>query len=322
MSSSTIDTCYNLWLAIPVPSLQHLSQLRQEISNSSVSSLSGPPLSLELIYASHTIRLPLWSLNLWPTLRSLIACCQAWDSARHRLIDLAATNCYREKAVHFLDRLTQLPVNAEILDLAQFRTAYIPNLLCDSWLSDDHINAGVQFINTHAQCQPNLQVLDSFFPVHLERCFERSSSWSPRHPAPLDSLVASQKITQLLIPIHRPSHWTLLHVNIHTKCYAYADTLDLTTAQAPWPLIDLINRWLTSLLGIPTILITSAWPFPLSQQLDNHSCGVAVLSTMANYALGDPFGPWTQSTTLEHRLNWSLYFSAPLTSPKVSFQVI
>ncbi|KDN36468.1 hypothetical protein RSAG8_10806, partial [Rhizoctonia solani AG-8 WAC10335] len=324
-SASTIDTCYNLWLALPVPDSQQLSQLRQDLSSTTADTIATvSPLSLELVYASHTIRLPLWPLNLWPTLQSLIKYSQSWDSARKRLFELVATNTYREQATRLLDQLTELHMNAEIPGLPSFRTAYIPDLIRDSWLSDNHINAGVDLINSHFHRRTTTYALDSFFLLNLEQSFERSSFersslWCPRRPALLDGLVVSQGAVELLIPVHRPGHWTLLHVNIDARCYSYCDTLNPANYQAPQSLIDHLNQWLTGLLGMPIVLVSSPRPFPLDKQLDGHSCGVAVLSTMANIALDGVSKSWSQLLALEHRLNWSFYLLDPVLGSEVGF---
>ncbi|CEL59119.1 hypothetical protein RSOLAG1IB_12252 [Rhizoctonia solani AG-1 IB] len=315
-STNTIESCYDLWRALPVPNAGQLTELRHNLSNLSTTSVSNPPLSLELVYASHKIRIPLWSLDLWPTLQSHINICRLWDSAKNRLIELVSKDNNAGLATQLLDQIANLPVNVQLPNLPLFRTSYIPDLIQDSWLSDDHINAGIEFINSHPHRRPTIYALNSFFPLHLERAFERSQLWCPRRPPLLDSWVTSRSIVELLIPVHRPGHWTLLHVDIKSRHYSYCDTINPATIQASQPLISLINCWLGELLGVSISLSSSPRRFPLGQQFDGHSCGVAILSTLANVAISGAFLPWSQKTALEHRLNWSFYFVNSASHPK------
>jgi hypothetical protein len=311
ISLDTLNICYNLWLSFPVPSSYQLSQLRQtlDVTNSN-SSPSNPLLSLNISYMSHNVYAPTWVLSIWPQLDSIMVCSQAWGTARSALVTIASAPGMNQMLAHeILGRLSVLPVDSTIQMLAPFRTSHLPELLCDDWLSDEHINAGVRYVNLHPQCTPSICVLDSYFLGYLQRNFEHFGTWSPHRPVVLDSLIASTSITELLIPVHSPGHWTLLHVNITTKCYAYVDTLELAVNRPPWSTIDLVNRWLSSILGTNILLVPSCRPFNIGSQYDGHSCGVAVLSTIAHYALGGSYIAWCQSTAKQHRLKWALHFS-------------
>lgn len=135
--------------------------------------------------------------------------------------------------------------------------------------------------------------------------FERAGGWSPYHPEQLDSLITAHTVTELLIPVHQPSHWTLLHVDVTSLQYSYADTLHPSSNMAPPECINLLNAWLGSLFNFSVELTPTPRPFELDQQLDSNSCGVAVLSSMAHYALQGNTQPWAQPTTREHRLQWT-----------------
>jgi hypothetical protein len=269
-------------------------------------------LSIAISYASQTFCLPPWVLKLWPCLHTIISHCWSWAKAKTMLLQLSNTagGC-KDLAQDMLNQLSMIPVDSTIPALTPFRTSDLPDLLCDTWLSDDHINAGSEFITLHPSCLPSIRVLNSFFIEHLRRNFERSSTWSPRCSTKLDNQVASRTVTDLLIPVHCPSHWTFLYVNIAARCYSYADTLQVETYHAPWSTIDLINRWLSGVLSSNILLLPSPRPFALGKQCDSHSCGVAVLSSIAHYALGGVFQPWTQQSTKEHRLQWALWLSNP-----------
>lgn len=60
-------------------------------------------------------------------------------------------------------------------------------------------------------------------------------------------------------------------------------------------------------LPFETGLAEEEWDFGVDHQQDSHSCGVVVLSTMAQVALG--FEPWEQEQADWHRIQWFLRFS-------------
>ncbi|KAG8717745.1 hypothetical protein FRC08_006768 [Ceratobasidium sp. 394] len=126
-------------------------------------------------------------------------------------------------------------------------------------------------------------------------------------------MVANGTVSVLLVPLYLPSHWVLLAVDITTRRYCFTDTLCLNEQVAPPVSVDIINRWLSCLLDSTINLVASPRQFQVGQQADSDSCGVAVISSIAHLVLGGPsYPPWTQDSTVEHRLIWGLRLaSAP-----------
>ncbi|QRV96790.1 Ulp1 protease family, carboxy-terminal catalytic domain protein [Ceratobasidium sp. AG-Ba] len=196
--------------------------------------------------------------------------------------------------------------------LQHIRTSHLPLLILDEWLSDDHINACVDLINHHPERALGTHALNTHFMDYMRRRFERSVAYPASRLTKLDQLVINSTVTKIFIPLHLPSHWVLLCVDITSCCYSFTDTLDLAEVSAPAGTISLLNRWLSTLLGEPVFLAPIARTFGVGPQFDSSSCAVAVMSSMAHCALGRPYSIWTQSTTSHHRLTWALCF---LTTP-------
>lgn len=309
--ADTFETSFNIWLALPIPGTPQLSQLRQALSEAQVAPQSI--LSLKVSYGHHQIYLPAYVVNLWPRLHTIIRHCKAWAAAQSALIRVAESEqAYAPLARDMLSRLSIVAADASIPGLLYFRTSHLSDLITDSWLSDEHINAGAQFINLSSQRLPSVYVFDTFWISQMRRNLERYGNSGLDRPSIPDSAVGSGSATELLIPVHQPSHWTLLYVNVTRQCYSFCDTLDPSETSAPGECIDLVNNWLSRILHSPITLVPEARPFELDYQTDTHSCGVAVLSTMACYALGHPFQPWSQATAKRHRLNWALWLSSTL----------
>lgn len=309
--ADTLKTSYNLWLALPVPSLLQLSQLRQELAEAQAGSL--PARSLEISHASQRIYLPVYVVNLWPRLSTIIHHCKAWVDARSTLLQLANSNeDSMPLALDMLNCLSIIGVDSPIPALLYFRTSHLPNLITNSWLFDDHINAGAHFINQHPRRKPSVYVFDTFWIPHLRSNLARYADGALPCSSVADSLVISGTANELLIPVHQPSHWTHLYVNVTRRSYSFCDSLNPSNTSAPRKYITLLNGWLSGILGFSVALLPAARPFELGRQTDGHSCGVAVLSTMACYALGHPFQPWSQSQAKLHRLNWALWLSSTL----------
>lgn len=311
--ADTFETSYDLWLALPVPSPSQLSQLRQGLAEVQAGSLGLDVPSLEVSYAHHLIYLPAYVVNLWSRLSTIIQHCKAWATARSVLVQLAnADEDSAPLAQDMLNRLSFIAVDSPIPALLYFRTSHLPDLITNSWLSDDHMNAGAQFINLNPQRASSVYVFDTFWIPHLHRNLERCTNGAVPRPNVADCLVASGTATDLMIPIHQPSHWAFLYVDVTRRRYSFCDTLDPRNTSGPSEYADLVSRWLSRILGTSVTLVPAARPFELGYQTDGHSCGVAVLSTMACYALGHPFPSWTQPTTKFHRLSWALWLSSTL----------
>lgn len=184
-------------------------------------------------------------------------------------------------------------------------TSDIPTLLSDAWLTDKHMNAAGDWINTTLGFPSHVRVIHTHFLPELARSRSRSPSWLPLRARELDSLIRSAHVTCLLFPIFLLRHWTFLVVYIQDQSCIYVDSLDPYGLFAPSGALELIDWWLGSVLGVPFELSEDeAIPFEVGTQTDSHECGVAVLGTMAHVALAE--APWTQERSEEHRMQWCL----------------
>lgn len=304
-----LEAFYDTWLALPVPCMSQLLLLSKALSDE----LESRPIScwhsLKVSYGSQTIHVPTWVLKPWQHLRNMVSHCQAWQKARAKLTDyMQASASMQQLAERISQQVCLLPFDSTLPRLPHLRTSSLPGLIGSGWLSEDYINSGADLINSHPQWPAKLRVLNSYFIRHAELSFERHKTWIPGSWSALDHDVATGAIDELLIPVHSPSHWTQLYVNLKRRSYAYSDTLSSKTFKAPPEIIGLFHKWLNCILDDNITLSPLFRPFELGQQLDSNSCGVAVLSSMAHYALGGDFLPWSQADTEEHRLRWTLCF--------------
>lgn len=307
--SDTLDTFYNAWLALPVPPMSQLLQLSKALFDDLKFRPISQWLSLKLSYRSEITYLPTWVIKPWQHLQTMLSHCHAWKAAKTKLADyMRGPQSLRQLAKEASEWIRPLPFDSPLPQLVDLRTSNLPTLIHHGWLSEDHINAGVDLINNHPKCPSNLRVLNSYFIRHLELSFERHHKWVPGSWSALDRELTRGAICELLIPIHRPSHWTQLYINLETKCYAYSDTLNLWTCKAPSGMIKLVDKWLSGILNDNITLRPSSRPFKLGPQSDSNSCGVAVLSSLAHYALGGEFIAWAQADSEQHRLRWTCRF--------------
>ncbi|KAL5638051.1 hypothetical protein ACGC1H_002346 [Rhizoctonia solani] len=316
----TLEISYSQWLALPIPPTGQLLALCERIQKlkSRYHRTSEPlPCSLEIYSSSGTVYAPIWLLEPWLSLGNLVSHVHSWSTAIQELKCVSqSSSTYSQLAASALARLSALPVDAEVPLLEKFRTCFLPRFLSNSWLSDEHVNAGGRYINAHPECPPTLRTLDSLFLQHLESRFPDHRAPIRRHrPHPIDKLIASQAVHELLLPVYRQlePHWTLIYINVSAQTYSYADTLCLENISGPSSITRVMNAWLTAVCGVQVSLMVSPRPFPLAEQFDSHSCGVAVLSTMAHYALhgNSNFNAWAQETAYMHRLQWLLRLSEP-----------
>ncbi|KAG9085676.1 hypothetical protein FRC06_003501, partial [Ceratobasidium sp. 370] len=237
-SPDNIDSSFDIWLQIPIPNVLHRSDIRQALAKA-LEELPDPEISLEVTYASHQVYLPIWILDLWPGLGTLVSHCHEWASARSNLFHIASTSLETDSLVQ-------------------------------------------------------------------ELRYQRGSAVSRHRILPLDIMISEGTVRELLIPVHRPSHWALLYTDLVTREYVYIDSLNPNTNYVPPSVINPVITWLSEILNRDIMLHPGTRPFPLGEQSDSHSCGVAVLSSIAHYVLGGEFVPWSQHCAKAHRLRWVL----------------
>ncbi|KAG8784391.1 hypothetical protein FRC12_018751 [Ceratobasidium sp. 428] len=258
-SLDALDKSFSLFLALPVPNPSQLSDIRNSLSQSSSEDPISAPKSLSITYMDRR------------TLDTVSTLCTLSDSP----------DSSGSLASELLERITTLPFDSSVPNsiLRHLRTSHLPTLIQDKWLTDDHIDASAELVNWHPERAKGLRALNSYFIDYLRRQFDHSPTYPASRLTALDRLIIGSSINELLIPVHLPSHWVLLHVNIESHCYSYTDTLDLADTTAPPVTISLVNRWLSGLLGLNISLIPSSRPFGIGAQTDTSSCGVAVMSS-------------------------------------------
>ncbi|KAG8692274.1 hypothetical protein FRC09_011339 [Ceratobasidium sp. 395] len=313
-SLDTLGESLDSLLALPAPSPSQLAELRQLTDEATSHHPISTPTSLCITHSNSRTYVPVWTVQVWLRLHTLIRLALSWIEVMSSLVAFSETASNAESlATTLFDRMSTLAFDSATPNsvLRHLRTSHLPTLILNKWLSDEHIDASVELINWHPDRSPGVQAVSSYFIDYMRRQFDRS----PRYPASrltaLDKLVMDSVVTELLVPLHLPSHWVLLHVNIGLQSYSFTDTLDLGEVSAPPETIRLLNRWLSGLLGYGVTLAASPRVFGVGPQFDSSSCGVAVMSSMAHYALGGTYRAWTQSTAMQHRMAWAIRFSNP-----------
>ncbi|KAG8938021.1 hypothetical protein FRC00_001924 [Tulasnella sp. 408] len=108
-----------------------------------------------------------------------------------------------------------------------------------------------------------------------------------------------------MIPVHLHHHWTYLDIDLINWSCVYFDSLDPDHLITPDGVLELVDWWLASVLPSSFgegLSEEDGRDFDADQQTDTHSCGIAVLSTMAHVALGSK--AWSQERSKSHRETW------------------
>ncbi|KAG8957954.1 hypothetical protein FRC05_009481, partial [Tulasnella sp. 425] len=187
-------------------------------------------------------------------------------------------------------------------------------ILGDNWLTDEHMNAGGDWINAQLGEQSRMRVLNTHFLGSLALNRSQNVVWNPSRPRKLDQLVTAGEINLLIIPIYLHHHWAYLHVNIENRSCIYIDSIHPNQILTPEGILELLDWWLEAVKPLPfeTGLAEEERDFEVDRQEDGHSCGVAVLSTMAQVALGCE--PWQQERAEWYRVQWFLRLSEQFTA--------
>ncbi|KAG8792735.1 hypothetical protein FRC12_005028 [Ceratobasidium sp. 428] len=291
-SLDILNKSLDFFFTLPSPSPSQLAEVRELLGQASSQHPPMTPMSLcvTTLESSCRVYLPTWIVQIWPRLHSFIQLALAWDKAILSLIELSdSSDNAGSLALLLLNRVLALSFDSPTPNsvLQHIRTSHLPTLIQTSWLSDNHLDAASELINWHPNCMLGVRALNTHFLDYMRRQFTRSPTYLASRLTNLDRLVMESTVTELLIPFHQPSHWVLLHVDIAHRRYSFTDTLDLGKTLAPPVTIGLLNRWLTSLLGLDIVLAPPPRAFGVGPQFDSSSCGVAVMSTMAYYALDD-----------------------------------
>lgn len=247
------DSSYYLWTLLPIPSPTQLSALRQ--SQQIALSIGCNSVRFHRLPGfENDVLLPLWIISCWTRLHTLLAYAESWSQAKEWLQSPSQQSRFRALANQCLSRLAYLPLHAPIPSIPEFSTSHLSTFLNHSWLSDDHMNAASEFINSHTACAEGAQVLNTHFLASLALHRRRSPLWNPSRPRLVDLMVADGRLTNLYIPVHEESHWTLVQINVPARTYEYTNTMSLGNLHAPTSCVESLNWWLSSILPEPIVL--------------------------------------------------------------------
>lgn len=182
--------------------------------------------------------------------------------------------------------------------------------LGNSWMRDEHINAGFDVIAQ--QLGPNsrvafqfcwhLDVLHGFRHGH-DGSLDPSRPYNPKLPRYGDKAICLGSVDRVFIPAFvNGNHWTLVIVDCRNHTLSYFDPMH-RNALAPAEKLSDLRWWLDGLLPghlwpvVPTPVVSQL-------QTDSSSCGIVVLSAVASLLLGYP--TWVQTAWRESRMEWFL----------------
>ncbi|QRV77889.1 Ulp1 protease family, carboxy-terminal catalytic domain protein [Ceratobasidium sp. AG-Ba] len=309
LNSVSFDSLYNLWLLIPIPSSEQLTLLRESRENTAL-----PGCHSILVHRppgfDHDLLLPIWMINCWTRLRTLLAYSKSWLIGKDWLHHPAQQDRLKTTAEQCLTYLSSIPLHTSIPAFLGLVTSRLPNFLGQNWLSDEEMNAGAHGINNHPDMPNSARMLNTHFIGNLALHRQRSAVWNPSHPRPVDTMIADGRLDNLYMIVHQHNHWTFMRINVPAGQYQYTDSMDLHNLYAPAECVNLLNWWMSSVLSRPISLTPLPRSFNADLQLDSHSCGFAVLQNIAHMALGSKFRPWLQSSASLIRMKLFLWVAS------------
>lgn len=311
LSSSDEVACTLLLhhLRFALTSVDAVEQLRKSFNDAWLSGAQSVALP-----GGISVRYPLWAENLLRLLRESERKKDLWYRSFAWIRD--SSDGSKALADSCLDSWDTLPWNSRVPGFStsvQLHTEHLSLLLSTSWLSDEMMNGGLDFIIRQLGPDPEIYVANCLFLPYLRACKLRGEYCSIRESR-LDAAVLDSAVYELHIPINvNNQHWTLLTVNIEDRTYSYADSSNAEASPSKQTL-DLITWWLRELghaqYQSGGVLAACDSPYDVPQQTDSHSCGVVVLSTLAAYLFD--YEPWSQKTARQHRMQWYLRLSEAL----------
>ncbi|TFK60394.1 hypothetical protein BDN72DRAFT_779478 [Pluteus cervinus] len=263
-------------------------------------------------------RIPLWSIRLLEDVRIFKSHYQRWQSAVE-WIDATSEESVICEGLKDESRiaLNHIPyqcavsgfnksINLSTTDLALF--------LSNEWINDDMIDAGVAYILKQLGPRSRKSVATCHFIPFLDAAHQRSTTFQPRRSSLLDNMVQTQTLDVLYIPMHVfGNHWTLLEMDLVSRTFSYADSLD-GSALPPAQSLQLLEWWYNALLPAaaggraPFCIVPPS--FEVASQKDMFSCGITVLSTLDYVLLQLP--PWQHELRNSARMHWFLRLSADM----------
>lgn len=264
-----------------------------------------------------TFRVPLWTEHLLTDFRVFEEKLRKWNASQCWLERFSNTCTLLEEASVIAECRSALEYVPYSRPVPGFSPAVILNttdltvLLSDEWLNDELMNGGSEYILRKSGARNRRRIINCLFVRALSNIRERSSVYSPRRYSALETSIVNGDVDRLYIPLHvYGNHWTLLEMNLVSRTFSYADSLNDNTAPPPRTM-KLLQWWITGLqphANAPNACFEVSPPsFIMPRQWDTFSCGVVVLSTLAHIILNYP--PWSPDTYQLERMRWFLRMS-------------
>lgn len=262
---------------------------------------------------------PLWMITLVSELRKSLRKQLKWNSSIKWLQGVWDSNESSEVAdltETCWDYLTRIPWDAAVPNAGpscRMTTEHLALFLSNEWLDDEMVNAGVSFINRRLDSTRRVQIANCMLINILRLYRPRNPIYQLRMFRSLDSALRSGTVSIIDIPVNPGNHWTCIRLNLDTHTVAYMDSLN-PSAAPPAEMLDLLTWYLDSILpeSAPNTFSFVPLPFSMPRQRDGHSCGVALLSTLAHIHLG--YSPWLYDMAVAERMRWFIRLADGLLS--------
>lgn len=299
-----VQTIISSLLKAPLPSAASMEAIRTQ----SLELQAASRRSILLAFDGLKAHLPTWVGECVARMVTVENATQLWSGASRWLRSPASMEDAK-LTVECEQRLASMGWNTSVsaYRTASLTTPDLASLLGTSWIGEDHMNAGGEWINRQLGPKSFIRVLDTHFLSNLRHNHRHFPTWSPSHPAELDQLVCNGDVTFLIVPVYLLERWAYLHVNVIDGSCVYVDSLHPDNVLVPDEVMNLFDWWLETVRPDLGPLSEELPTFEVERQLDRHSSGPATLSTMAHVALGGE--PWTRAKAPQHRKRWFLRFS-------------
>ena len=298
---------FSTFLSLVFSCIAHHTRLRDTFNDAWLSGSRSITLSL------HSV--PLWTERLVADLRSYTIIYNRWSDASRWLSGLPRTTRRMRDLIEDCESIMEaIPYEGTVPGLSEatvLSTHDLSLFLSNEWINDEMINTGSQYILHQLGARNRRRIVNCLLVGSLKTQFSRSERYQPRHTSSLDHLISAGSLDKLLFPPHiSGNHWTLLEIDLLAQTYSYADSLS-AKARPPSSTLRVLEWWINQLSDVPTTpppMLKCITPkFAIPHQRDSFSCGVVVLSTMANYLLN--YTPWTTETYAEERMEWFIRIS-------------
>ncbi|KAI0067574.1 hypothetical protein BV25DRAFT_1876116 [Artomyces pyxidatus] len=215
-------------------------------------------------------------------------------------------------------RLSAIPWDAVVPGLSRavvLTTSHLAAFLSNSWLNDEMINAGSDFIMRQLGPHSRVRIANCFLLDSLRNLRARlgDSDYPSYQDSSLDRAIQAGRVDILEVIVHvNGNHWAGISLDIKSRTFFYRDGYNINATASAQDL-ELLQWYLYGVQLLPTKeAFSPASVFMHSpRQHDAHSCGVNLLSTIAQDHLAG-YPEWTQASHASERIEWFLRLSQNL----------